>query len=322
MSDQTRIVFFGTPEFAVPSLEILIRNNFHVVAVVTAPDKPAGRGLKVSESPVKEFAVANKIRVLQPENLKDARFNSELESLKPDLQVVVAFRMLPEKIWKLPRKGTFNLHASLLPLYRGAAPINWAIINGEKVTGVTTFFLKHEIDSGDIIMQESTNIGSDETAGELHDRLMVLGAGLVLKTVQSINAGKVVAVKQPELAADMMRPAPKLTRLNTMLSSKQMYSDAFNFIRGLSPYPAAHTEFFNPESGVSLALKVYGATAHAEDHGKVPGTIVTDNRNFIRVYFRKGFLEFLTIQLAGRNKVSVKDFLNGFKLEGSWTLRS
>jgi methionyl-tRNA formyltransferase len=322
MSDPLRIVFFGTPDFAVPSLEILVRNNFHVIAVVTVPDKPVGRGQKISVSPIKEFAVANNIRVLQPENLKDEKFSSELESLKPDLQVVVAFRMLPEKIWKLPRRGTFNLHASLLPQYRGAAPINWAIIHGEKMTGVTTFFLKHEIDTGDIIMQESTDIGSDETAGELHDRLMKIGAGLVLKTVQAISSGKVAAVKQPEPAAEALRPAPKLNRINTMLSSKQLYSDAFNFIRGLSPYPAAHTEFFNPESGVSLALKVFSATAHAEEHGKVPGTIVTDNRNFIRVYFRKGFLELQMIQIAGRNKVSVKDFLNGFKLEGDWKLRS
>ncbi len=321
MSSPLRIVFYGTPEFAVPSLDILIRNNFLVVAVVTAPDRPSGRGQKIVASPVKEYALANNIPVLQPVKLKDESFLSELNNLKPDLQIVVAFRMLPIEVWKLPKRGTFNLHGSLLPQYRGAAPINWAIINGETETGVTTFFLKHEIDTGDILFQEPISITPDQTAGELHDKMMHLGAALVLKTVKAIDEGSFKARIQVETNSSPLRAAPKLNKENTRLNSKLLFSEAHDFIRGLSPYPAAYSELFNPESGVSLSLKIYKSSAHESVHDKLPGSIETDNRSYLRVYFRKGYLDLLELQIAGRNRVSVKDFLNGFKIEGHWVLK-
>lgn len=322
MNSPVRIVFFGTPEFAVPSLDILVKNNYSVVAVVTAPDKPSGRGQKIVFSAVKEYALANNIPVLQPFKLKDEKFLAELGSLEPDLQIVVAFRMLPEQIWRLPGKGTFNLHASLLPQYRGAAPINWAIINGESFTGLTTFFLQHEIDTGDIIFQERTAIGSDEIAGELHDRLKLMGAPLVLKTVKAIEEGSFRLQAQFIDPSVPVRHAPKLNKENTRLDSKKLFSDAYNFIRGLSPYPAAYCELFSIETGVSLSMKIFKASALESSHDEVPGTIESDNKTFLRVYFRKGYVDLLEIQIAGRSKVAIKDFLNGFKLEGKWKLQS
>ncbi len=321
MKSTLRIVFYGTPEFAVPALDILLKNNFDVVAVVTAPDRPSGRGQKIVSSAVKDYAVEHQIPVLQPVKLKHESFLSELKSLQPDLQIVVAFRMLPEEVWKLPKKGTFNLHGSLLPQYRGAAPINWAIINGETETGVTTFFLRHEIDTGDILFQEKMTIAPDETAGELHDRMMKIGASLVLKTVQAIEDGTFRTTIQSGKQNSPVHAAPKLNKENTRLDNKKIFSDAHNFIRGLSPYPTAYCEFFNAESGVSLSLKIFKSVAHPIVHSKIPGTIETDNKSYLRVYFLKGYLDFLELQVAGRNKVVIKDFLNGFKFEGHWSLR-
>lgn len=321
MKSSLRIVFYGTPEFAVPSLDILIKNNYDVVAVVTAPDRPSGRGQKIISSAVKEYAVEHSIPVFQPVKLKDESFLSELKGLQPDLQIVVAFRMLPEEVWKLPRRGTFNLHGSLLPQYRGAAPINWAIINGEQETGLTTFFLRHEIDTGDILFQEKLNIAADESAGELHDRMMEIGASLVLKTVHVIEDGSFKTRIQSENIISPLHAAPKLNKENTRLDNKKIFSDAYNFIRGLSPYPTAYCEFFNAESGLSLSMKIFKSAATALAHNKVSGTIETDNKSFLRIYFLKGYLEILELQVAGRNKVGIRDFLNGFKLEGHWALR-
>ncbi len=321
MDIKPRIIFYGTPEFAVPSLEILVKNGYPVVAVVTAPDKPSGRGQKIIFSPIKEFALVNGIPVLQPLNLKDQSFLEELKKLRVDLQIVVAFRMMPEQVWKLPKLGTFNLHASLLPQYRGAAPINWAIINGESETGVTTFFLQQEIDTGDILFQEIVNINQHENFEELHNRLMQIGAGLVLKTVSAIQKGSFKANKQIIKSDAELKSAPKLTRENIKLDIRLLYNEAHNFVRGLSPYPAANAELFNPDSGVSLSVKLYKTEAVEAIHDKVPGYMETDNKNYLKVYFRKGYLEIKELQLAGRKKVPIRDFLNGFKLEGQWQLK-
>ena len=321
MDIKPRIIFYGTPEFAVPSLEILVKNGYPVVAVVTAPDKPSGRGQKINFSPIKEFALVNGIPVLQPLNLKDQSFLEELKKLRVDLQIVVAFRMMPEQVWKLPKLGTFNLHASLLPQYRGAAPINWAIINGESETGVTTFFLQQEIDTGDILFQEKVNIDQHENFEELHNRLMQIGAGLVLKTVSAIQKGSFKANKQIIKSDAELKSAPKLTRENIKLDIRLLYNEAHNFVRGLSPYPAANAELFNPDSGVSLSVKLYKTEAVEAIHDKVPGYMETDNKNYLKVYFRKGYLEIKELQLAGRKKVPIRDFLNGFKLEGQWQLK-
>lgn len=320
MNSSMRIVFFGTPDFAVPSLDILIKNNFNVVAVVTAADKPSGRGQKIKFSAIKEYALKQGIPVLQPLLLKDESFLTALKELSPDLQIVVAFRMLPDQVWELPTKGTFNLHGSLLPQYRGAAPINWAIINGESETGVSTFFLQHAIDTGDIILQKSASIGSDETAGELHDRLMMLGADLVLETVKSIQNGSVKTQVQQENKFAVLKSASKLNKENTRLTNKAVYSDAYNLIRGLSPYPAAYTELYHKESGVSLAIKLFKAKAVSLEHHKVPGTIETDNKTYLRVYFLKGYLDLIEVQISGRTRMNVKDLLNGFKFEGDWNI--
>ncbi len=292
MSSKLRIIFFGTPDFAVPSLDILVKNNYSIAAVVTAPDKPSGRGQKITYSPVKEYAILHGIPVLQPLNLKDEAFINELRSIRPDLQVVVAFRMLPEVVWKLPKKGTFNLHASLLPQYRGAAPINWAVINGETETGVSTFFLQHEIDTGDILFQEKKGIGQNETAGEVHDQLMSIGAELVLKTVNAIAVDSFKAHNQLSSNAEIpLKPAPKLNKENTRLDNRKLYYELHNFIRGLSPYPAAGAELFNPGSGVSFSIKLYKSEAHEATHDKVPGTIETDNKSYLKVYLQKRISE-------------------------------
>lgn len=322
MSTKPRIVFLGTPEFAVPSLDILVRNGYEIAGVVTVPDKPAGRGQKVLQSPVKEYAVGKGLNVLQPVNLKDENFLDSLRSLQADLFIVVAFRMLPEAVWKMPVLGTFNLHGSLLPQYRGAAPINWALINGEKETGLTTFFLTHEIDTGRIIFREKLSIGSDENAGSLHDRMMITGAELVLKTVVAIERKNIQLTDQEQLIAGAdLKPAPKLNKVNTRIDLHKTAEEVFNQIRGLAPYPAAHTEIFNAMSGVSFTVKVYAATFETSQHGKKAGLIETDNKGYLKVYFRKGIVNIMELQLSGRNRVHVKDFLNGFKLEGEWCLK-
>ncbi len=305
------IIFMGTPRFAVPSLEILINNGYHVKAVVTSPDKPSGRGLKVRESEVKSFAIANDIAVLQPSNLKDDDFANVLRKLSADLFIVVAFRMLPEKVWSIPPMGTVNLHASLLPLYRGAAPINHAIINGEKITGVTTFLIEKEIDKGKILLQEKTGIAYNETAGSLHDKLMLTGAGLLLKTVEAMTKGKVKPISQdqmelpPELSA-----APKISkndcRINWSLPAEKIY----DFVRGLSPYPAAWTKMVI--NGRTINLKVFEVDKISGSHSYPPGKVVDSTEN-IQIAAGEGIVVLKTIQAEGKKVMSCTDFLRGFR---------
>lgn len=310
-----RIVFMGTPEFAVASLDKLIKNHLEVVAVITVPDKPAGRGQQIHESAVKKYAREHSLKILQPEKLKNEDFITELQSLKPDLGIVVAFRMLPEIIWKMPRLGTFNLHASLLPQYRGAAPINWAIINGESETGVTTFFLQQEIDTGNILFQEKTTIGENETAGELHDKLMSIGANLVLKTVECIEQKKYTLIKQTSLITDMstLKPAPKIFKENCKIDWNKPVKEIHNFIRGLSPYPAAWTEIVAADSKVHTA-KIFSANFEEQVHNNVPGHVVSDGKTHIKIAAKNGYINIQTLQLSGRSKMNVPEFLRGFKL--------
>ena len=298
-----RIIFMGTPEFAVPSLEILIENGYAIVAVITSTDKYGGRGgKKLLESPIKRCAVKNDIPVLQPRNLKNPEFLNELRSFKANLQVVVAFRMLPVVVWDMPELGTINLHGSLLPKYRGAAPINWAIINGENETGVTTFKLKHEIDTGNIIFQEKLPIGETDTAGSIHDKMMLLGAKVVLKTVDAICKNK-----YPQLPQDgtKVSKAPKIYHEDCEISFDEKVKKVYNFIRGLSPYPAAWVKLMDKE------VKVYMVKYMIEEHNILPGKIATDNKNYIRIYCRDGYVSLLEIKMAGKRKMDIKSFLNG-----------
>lgn len=302
-----RIVFMGTPEFAVPSLAILVKNDYEVVGVVTATDKLGGRGGKqLIESPVKKYAVEQGIKVLQPEKLKNPEFLEELRSLKADLQVVVAFRMLPQAVWAMPPKGTFNLHGSLLPKYRGAAPINWAIINGETETGVTTFFLQHEIDTGDVILQEKMSIGENETAGEVHDRMMILGAKTVLKTVQLIEKEQIELQKQNDTEASH---APKLFHETCKIDFHQPTQKVHDFIRGLSPYPAAWTTLNN------LEFKVLKTTKVMEAHDFEPGKFISDNKKLLKIATADGFVQVHELQLQGRKRMDTIAFLNGYNLK-------
>lgn len=316
--DSLRIVFMGTPDFAVASLDALVKASYNIVGVVTVPDKPAGRGQQIQQSAVKQYAVANNLPVLQPEKLKDEKFISELRSLKADLQIVVAFRMLPEVVWNMPAMGTFNLHGSLLPQYRGAAPINRAIMNGEKETGVTTFFLQQEIDTGKIIFRETTPIGENETAGEVHDRLMHIGAALVIKTVKAIEAGNVSAVSQDTIAGDAeLKDAPKIFKDDCKIKWDNDAQQVHNFIRGLSPYPAAWTELKNPDEKL-FTLKIYKATIEPTAHIFAAGAIVCDNKNKLRVACSKGFINILELQLAGKKRMSTQELLRGFPISGTW----
>ncbi len=310
---QLKIVFMGTPEFAVPSLDILVKNNFNVVAVVTAPDKPAGRGLQLKESAVKKYAVANNLKVLQPEKLKAPEFAQQLQQLNADLQIVVAFRMLPAVIWQMPRIGTFNLHASLLPQYRGAAPINWAIINGEKETGATTFFLEHEIDTGKIILQQKINITDNETAGELHDELMQVGAGLVLKTVQLIDAGNYSLTAQTVSAE--IKTAPKLFSETCRISWNNPAAQIHNLIRGLSPFPSAFT-ILNKKTVKIFRSKKLSIINYPLSINNAPGTISSDGKTFLHVQCADALLDILELQLEGKKKLSIEEFLRGFRFEG------
>lgn len=319
MSSKPSIIFLGTPDFAVPSLEILIQNGYTIPAVVTVADKPSGRGQKLTASPVKQCAEKHGIKVLQPTNLKDETFLEELRSLKADLQIVVAFRMLPEQVWNMPRLGTFNLHGSLLPQYRGAAPINWAVINGEKTTGITTFFLKHEIDTGNIIFRDELPIEYDDTAGTMHDKLMVKGADLVLKTVKAIEAGNVKTIDQNSLFNSEIKTAPKLNRTNTQLEVLFQAEQARNFIRGLSPYPAAHAELYN-SNGIGFSIKIFSCDAFTEAHSNPVGKIETDQKSYLRLYLSGGYIHITDLQVSGRSRMKVKDFLNGIKLDGEWRI--
>lgn len=312
--EELRIVFMGTPEFAVESLKALVENNYNVVGVVTMPDKPAGRGYKLQSSAVKQYALSKGLTVLQPEKLKNEDFLDALKRLNAHLQVVVAFRMLPEVVWNMPPLGTFNLHSSLLPQYRGAAPINWAIINGEEETGVTTFFLSHEIDTGKVIFQEKTPISSDDNAETLHDRLMHLGAKLVIKTVDAVLNNEVEAVPQSELIKDEIRlkPAPKIFKETCRINWNQTAQEVRDFIRGLSPFPAAWTELAVEESDAP-AFKLFAAEFPETNYPPLPpGSICTDNKTYLMVAAADGVLNITDIQLSGKKRMRVTDFLNGY----------
>ncbi len=310
MKKDLRIAFMGTPEFAVATLEALVDAGYQVVVVVTAPDRPAGRGRKLKAPAVKEYAQKQGIPVLQPIRLKDPGFLRQLEAYQANLQVVVAFRMLPEVVWAMPEYGTFNLHASLLPDYRGAAPINWAIINGETRTGVTTFFIDEQIDTGQIIQQRETPIGPEETAGELHDRLMALGADLVVETVGQIAAGSAGA--RPQKHLDSMKPAPKLTRENSRLSWEAPNKEVYNKIRGLSPYPGAWTLLQNGPEPVQV--KIFKSTPAGVGKSGSPGMLYQEGGHLFAAT-GNGWLELLEMQLPGKRKMPVREILNGLHLE-------
>jgi methionyl-tRNA formyltransferase len=312
MESFPRIVFYGTPQIAVASLRKLVDAGYPVVAAVTAPGKPAGRGLKPGHSPVQAYALSAGLRVLQPESLRDQSFLDTLRSLKPDLQVVVAFRMMPREVWSLPPLGTFNLHASLLPDYRGAAPINWVIIRGEKETGVTTFFLDDKIDTGEIIFSEKTPIDPLETAGDLHDRLMMIGAELVLKTVRSVAGGTVTRIPQVQLAdPSRLKTAPKFTRNDARIEWSAGLPEVFNLIRGMSPYPGAFSDLRFPD-GSAISLKILNALPEPSPEPARPGEMITDRKTYLKIAAKGGFLSLLRVQPAGRKIMGIVEFLNGF----------
>ncbi|NOZ33742.1 MAG: methionyl-tRNA formyltransferase [Chlorobi bacterium] len=310
-----RIIFMGTPDFATESLKMLHTNGFNIVSVITAPDKPAGRGRNIQESAVKKYAVANNIHILQPTNLKAESFISELKNLKADLQVVVAFRMLPEIVWSMPKFGTVNLHASLLPRYRGAAPINHAIINGETKTGVTTFFIEKEIDTGNIIFKKEIEILPDETAGELHDKLMRTGGKLIIKTVESIMNNTVKIISQKELLKDTVniKPAPKIFKDNCEINWENTTDKIYNFIRGLSPYPAAYTNIADKKY---FMLKIFKSEKNIKKHTLKSGNIISDNKSFIKISTLDGYIDLKELQLQGKKRMNTKEFLNGFDISG------
>ena len=313
-----RIVFMGTPDFAVGSLRALVEGGYNVVAVVTMPDKPVGRHQsELSQSAVKQYAVAHNIPVLQPEKLKDPDFLEELRSYRADLQVIVAFRMLPEAVWDMPPHGTFNLHASLLPQYRGAAPINWAIINGDTETGVTTFLLDHEIDTGRIIHQARTPITEEDNVETIHDRLRDIGAGVVTQTVDDIIAGNIRPIDQDTLTTDTeIRHAPKIFKDTCRLTFDLPVKRAFDFVRGMSPYPAAWTELVE-ENGKRTMLKIYATTREETTVAEAPGTVLTDGKTYFKIAFPDGYLALTQLQLAGKKRMTVSDFLRGYHPEGA-----
>lgn len=311
-----RIVFMGTPEFAVTTLKKIIENNYNVVGVVTAPDKPAGRGRKITQSAVKEYAVSQEIPVLQPKNLKSEEFNQELKALAPDVQVVVAFRMLPKVVWQLPTYGSFNLHASLLPQYRGAAPINWALINGEKQTGVSTFFLDDKIDTGVMILQDKTQIDPEENVGSLHDKLMFSGADLVIKTLIMIEEGSLETKAQQE--SEFLKEAPKLTKENTQIDWSKPGKTIYDHIRGLSPYPSAWSNLHHGDE--TLRCKIRRASLQLETHQLPIGTLFREGKT-LKVAVKDGFISLEEIQLPGKRNMPVKELLNGFSLKENAYMR-
>lgn len=306
-----RIVFMGTPQFAVASLKILIENGYNIVGVITSADKPAGRGQQVQQSAVKQYAEEKKLNILQPTNLKDESFLKELKNLRPDIQIVVAFRMLPTSVWNLPPLGTYNLHASLLPQYRGAAPINWAIINGEKETGITTFKLQHEIDTGNILLQEKVIITAEMNAGQLHDVLMERGAELMLSSLKKIEQGNIILTDQNKLISTIEpKHAPKIFKDTCRINWDNRLDHIYNLIRGLSPYPCAYTEVSIHDKIV--AYKIF--TAHKEEasHDLKAGQIKTDHKTFLKISCKGGFIHVLELQMAGKKKLFIKEFLKGF----------
>lgn len=303
-----RIVFMGTPDFAVASLKALIEAGFEIAGVITAPDKPSGRGQKINESAVKKFAIENGLKIMQPIKLKDPEFIDELRAVKADLQVVVAFRMLPEIVWNMPAKGTINLHASLLPQYRGAAPINWAIINGETETGVSTFFLKHEIDTGDILFTEKVKIEECDTAGDLHDKLMVIGANLLVKTVKAIESEVYTEKPQDQIAIKELKSAPKIFREDCQINWDKPTQQVYNLIRGLSPHPASFCTL------LEKTLKIYQAKPELQTHKHKAGFIETDHKTYLKFACSDGWISVLELQLEGKKRMKVDEFLRGVRL--------
>ena len=318
-----RIVFMGTPDFAVESLKALVENGYNIVGVITAPDKPAGRGQQLNESAVKQYAVKQGLCVLQPEKLKNPEFIAELANLKADLQVVVAFRMLPEIVWAMPPMGTFNLHGSLLPQYRGAAPLNWAVINGETETGVTTFLLSHEIDTGKIMFQEKTPIDENDNVGDIHDRLMIIGADLVVKTVDALANGEVEAVDQEKLINEglQVKHAPKIFKDDCRIDWTRDTESVRNLIRGLSPYPTAWTELVHPEKKEVLTAKIYAALRDNSSLPAAPGTLQTDGKKYLRIACPDGWLSVTEIHLSGKKRMKIDELLRGFHDLGSWQIK-
>ena len=308
-----RIVFMGTPDFAVESLKILIENKYDVVGVITMPDKPAGRGHKVQFSPVKQYAIEHNLTLLQPEKLKDESFLDELRALKADLQIVVAFRMLPEVVWNMPKFGTFNLHASLLPQYRGAAPINWAIINGEKETGATTFFLTQEIDTGKIIQQEKIGISETDNAGTVHDRLMVMGAKLVKKTVDLLLEGKIDAVDQIRYVnkETKLKSAPKIYKETCEINLRLGVKRINNFIRGLSPYPGAWVEVQFPNQNEKVILKIFEVDIEKCKKPEKIRTLITDGKKTAKIAVLDGYINLKSVQVAGKKRMEIGELLRG-----------
>ncbi|MBF2709940.1 methionyl-tRNA formyltransferase [Flavobacterium soyangense] len=304
--EQLRIVFMGTPEFAVGILDTIIKNNYNIVGVITAADKPAGRGQKIKYSAVKEYALANNLTLLQPTNLKDESFLEDLKALNANLQVVVAFRMLPEAVWKMPKLGTFNLHASLLPNYRGAAPINWAIINGDTKTGVTTFFIDDKIDTGAMILSSETAIAPDENAGQLHDRLMQLGSETVLKTLALIEKGNATTTIQKENAE--IKTAYKLNKENCKIDWTKSAAEIYNLIRGLSPYPSAWC--FISDKNEEWNVKIHEAKMILEDHNYTIGSLISSKKE-IKIAVKDGFIQVLRLQFPGKKNMSTPELLNG-----------
>ncbi len=311
--EDLRIVFMGTPDFAVESLSSLVEGGYNVVGVITMPDKPAGRGHKIQYSPIKQYALEHDLPLLQPEKLKDEEFLQALRNLKADLQIVVAFRMLPESVWNMPRFGTFNLHASLLPQYRGAAPINWAVINGDVETGVTTFFLNHDIDTGEIIKQEHVPIADTDNAGNIHDKLMKIGARLVLGTVDDILSGMIKPLAQENMITDDLRSAPKIFKETCRIDWNAPVKKVYDFIRGLSPYPTAWTELCQSDKE-PVVVKVFEAEKITTHHELAAGTFLTDGKTYIHVAAQDGFIGIRSLQLPGKKRLMVDELLRGYHL--------
>ncbi|MCU7550574.1 methionyl-tRNA formyltransferase [Chitinophagaceae bacterium LB-8] len=308
--DKLRIVFMGTPEFAVASLDALVGAGYHVVGVVTAPDKPAGRGMKLQQSAVKKYALEKELHILQPERLKNPQFLEELQALKADLQVVVAFRMLPEVVWNMPPLGTINVHGSLLPQYRGAAPINWAVINGEKETGVTTFKLKHEIDTGNILLQERIPIGENETAGEVHDKMKDVGANLLVKTVNALANRTIEEIPQSAASIEevtFIKHAPKIFTETCRIDWNKKVSEVHNLIRGLSPYPSAFTTLDGK------TMKIFSSEKEIAVPTSEPGAYETDRKTYLKFACPDGYIYVKELQLEGKKRMGVDDFLRGYK---------
>jgi len=319
MSFQQSVIFFGTPEFAVASLEALHKAQYNILAVVTTPDKPTGRGKKITASSVKNYALANNLNIMQPENLSDEHFIEDLQLLNADLFIVVAFRKLPSKVWMMPRLGTINLHASLLPDYRGAAPINWAIINGEKLTGLTTFFLNENIDEGQIIFSEKTIIEDDESFGELYDKMKISGYKLLIKTVDTIFSNNAKPIDQHHLIDNsaLIHKAPKIGKQDCKINWENKSIDIVNKIRGLSPVPTANTVLLS-ENLTEYYIKIFKASAEIIHHNGITGKIITDQKTFVKISTKDGYVFLSEVQISGKNKISIAEFLRGYPINNNW----